>query len=215
MKRHKAYGAYELIFKRFVDIICSFLVLIFLGWLLFLLAILVRIKLGKPVLFCQERIGKDCKVFKLYKFRTMTDERDASGELLPDVVRLTPFGKFLRTTSLDELPEVINILKGDMSLIGPRPLVTQYLPYYTEEENQRHDVRPGLSGWAQVNGRNSVNWEERFAYDVDYVKKITFLRDVRIILLTVKTAVKREDIGVRGESAPMDFDQYRRMQRGE
>ena len=131
------------------------------------------------------------------------------------MVRLTPFGKFLRTTSLDELPEVINILKGDMSLIGPRPLVTQYLPYYTEEENQRHDVRPGLSGWAQVNGRNSVNWEERFAYDVDYVKKITFSRDVRIILLTVKTAVKREDIGVRGESAPMDFDQYRRMQRGE
>ena len=142
----------------------------------------------------------------------MTDKRDENGNLLPDEVRLTKFGKLLRATSLDELPEAFNIIKGDMSVIGPRPLAVQYLPYYSVQEKHRHDVRPGLSGWAQVNGRNSVKWEEKFAYDTKYVNKITFVGDLKIIFLTVKTALKRESIGVRGVDAPMDFDKYRKQQ---
>ena len=156
---------------------------------------MVRVKLGSPVLFTQERPGKDEKIFKLYKFRSMTDERDEQGNLLPDEVRLTKFGKMLRSTSLDELPEVFNILKGDMSIIGPRPLLVKYLPLYNEEQRRRHEVRPGLSGYAQVNGRNTVSWEEKFALDVEYVDNITFYGDVKIIFDTViKAFVKRDGI---------------------
>ena len=191
---HKPYGPYERFFKRPLDIGCALAAILVFGWLYILVALLVRLKLGSPVLFTQERPGKDEKIFKLYKFRTMTDERDANGELLPDDVRLTKFGRLLRSTSLDELPEAFNILKGDMSVIGPRPLLVKYLPLYNEEQRRRHDVRPGLSGLAQVNGRNTVTWEQKFAYDVAYVERITFLGDVKIILDTVKVALKREGI---------------------
>ena len=169
-------------------------------WLYVIVAILVRVKLGSPVLFTQDRPGKDEKIFKLYKFRTMTDARDENGNLLPDDVRLTKFGKLLRSTSLDELPEVFNILKGDMSIIGPRPLLVKYLPLYNEEQKRRHEVRPGLSGYAQVNGRNNVSWEEKFRMDVEYVDHVTFMGDVKIILGTVlKAFVKRE--GINSETA--------------
>lgn len=156
---------------------------------------MIRIKLGSPILFSQERPGKDEKIFKLYKFRTMTDEKDENGKLLPDEMRLTRFGKMLRATSLDEIPEVFNIIKGDMSVVGPRPLLVKYLPLYSEEQKHRHDVRPGLSGHAQVNGRNSVSWEEKFKLDVEYVYNITFLGDLKIIFCTVRKAfIKREGI---------------------
>lgn len=210
--RHKPYGPYEKYFKRPIDIVCALLAIIVFSWLYLIVAILVRINLGSPVLFRQKRPGKDGKIFEMYKFRSMSNAKNQDGELLPDTERLTKFGRFLRSTSLDELPEAFNILFGQMSIIGPRPLAVQYLPYYTEEEQHRHDVRPGLSGLAQVNGRNAVNWEEKFAYDVEYVNKITFLGDVKIILLTVKTALKRESIGTRGVDAPMDFDAYRKKQ---
>ena len=209
---HKPYGPYEKYFKRPLDFCCGMAAVIVFSWLYVILAILVRVKLGSPVLFWQDRPGKDGKIFRLYKFRSMSNETDENGQLLPDTVRLTKFGKLLRSTSLDELPEAFNIIKGDMSVVGPRPLAVQYLPYYTEEERHRHDVRPGLSGWAQVNGRNSVNWENKFAYDVEYVNKITFLGDLKIIFLTVKTALMRDNIGVRGIDSPMDFDEYRRQQ---
>lgn len=189
--QHQPYGPYERFFKRPIDIFCALAAIIVFCWLYILVAILVRVKLGSPVIFCQERPGKDEKIFKLYKFRTMTDERDENGELLPDEVRLTKFGKLLRSTSLDELPEAFNILKGDMSVIGPRPLLVQYLPYYTDAERHRHDVRPGLSGLAQVNGRNSVTWEQKFNWDLKYVVQITFLGDIKIILNTVKKAFFR------------------------
>ncbi len=191
---HKPYGPYERFFKRPIDILCALAAIIVFSWLYIIVAVLVRVKLGSPVLFCQERPGKDEKIFKLYKFRTMTDAKDENGNLLPDDVRLTKFGKFLRSTSLDELPEAFNILKGDMSVIGPRPLLVKYLPLYNEEQRKRHDVRPGLSGLAQVNGRNTVSWEEKFAFDVEYAKKITFLGDVKIIFDTVKVALRREGI---------------------
>lgn len=209
---NKQQTLYEQYVKRSLDIICAILAIVIFGWLYLIIAILVRIKLGSPVLFTQLRSGKNEKMFKMYKFRTMTEVRNESGELLPDEARLTSFGKWLRTTSLDELPEVFNIIKGDMSIIGPRPLVSQYLPYYTEEERHRHDVRPGLSGWAQVNGRNSVSWEDRFKFDVEYVQRITFLGDLKIVFLSIITALTRQDIGVRGVDAPMDFDVYRRQQ---
>ena len=166
MEKHKPYGPYEKFIKRPLDVICALLALIVFCWLYAIVAILVRIKLGSPVLFKQKRPGKNEKIFTLYKFRTMTDTRDENGELLPDSVRLTKFGKILRKTSLDELPEAINILKGDMSVVGPRPLAVQYLPYYSEKEKHRHDVRPGLTGWAQVNGRNSLLWEDKFQFDI-------------------------------------------------
>jgi lipopolysaccharide/colanic/teichoic acid biosynthesis glycosyltransferase len=209
---HKPYGPYEKYFKRPLDIFCGLAAVIVFWWLYLIIAILVRVKLGSPVLFTQDRPGKDEKIFKLYKFRTMTDARDKNGELLPDEVRLTKFGKLLRSTSLDELPEAFNIIRGEMAVLGPRPLALQYLSFYNENEKHRHDVRPGLSGLAQVNGRNAVNWEEKFAYDIEYVNKITFWGDVKIILLSVKTALKREAIGTRGVDAPMDFDVYRRKQ---
>lgn len=203
---------YEKYFKRVIDFLLSLFALIILSPVLFAVAVLVRIKLGSPVLFRQQRPGKHEKIFEVYKFRTMTDEKDEKGDLLPDVVRLTEFGKMLRATSLDELPELFNILKGDMSIVGPRPLAVQYLPYYTEEEKHRHDVRPGLTGLAQVHGRNSIDWEEKFSYDVKYVQKITFWTDVKIILDTIVTVLRREDIGVRGVDAPIDFDVYRKHQ---
>lgn len=185
--------------KRTLDLILSLMVLIILIPLMSIIYILVKIKLGSPVIFKQQRPGKNEKIFTLYKFRTMTDKKDENGNLLPDSERLTKFGKLLRSTSLDELPELINIIKGDMAIVGPRPLLVKYLPYYTEEEKHRHDVRPGLTGLAQVNGRNSISWEEKFKYDVQYVRKITFLGDLKIILKTVKKTVKREDILVGKE----------------
>lgn len=198
--KHTPYGLYERFFKRALDIFCSLMALLVFWWLYVIVAILVRVKLGSPVLFTQDRPGKDEKIFKLYKFRTMTDARDEKGNLLPDDVRLTKFGKLLRSTSLDELPEVFNILKGDMSIIGPRPLLVKYLPLYNEEQKRRHEVRPGLSGHAQVNGRNSVSWEEKFRMDVEYVDRVTFEGDVKIILGTVlKAFVKRE--GINSETA--------------
>ena len=180
--------------KRPLDFILSLIAIIILSPLLLIVAILVRIKLGKPVIFKQQRPGKNEKIFTLYKFRTMTDARDENGDLLPDTVRLTSFGRRLRTTSIDELPELINILKGDMSIIGPRPLLVQYLPYYTEYERHRHDVRPGLSGLAQVNGRNLLKWDQRLLMDVEYVNRITFLGDVAIIFKTVEKVFAKEDI---------------------
>ena len=198
--KHKPYGPYERFVKRPLDIFCSLLAIVVFWWLFVIVAILVRVKLGSPVLFTQDRPGKDEKIFKLYKFRTMTDARDENGNLLPDDVRLTKFGKLLRSTSLDELPEVFNILKGDMSIIGPRPLLVRYLPLYNEEQKRRHEVRPGLSGYAQVNGRNTVSWEDRFRMDVYYVDHVTFLGDVKVILNTVlKAFVKRE--GINSETA--------------
>lgn len=199
---------YRKFFKRFFDIVLSGCALIVLSPVLLVTAILVRTKLGSPVIFCQERPGKDEKIFKMYKFRSMTDERDENGELLPDNVRLTKFGRLLRSTSLDELPELWNIFKGDMSIVGPRPLLVKYLPYYTEEERHRHDVRPGLTGWAQVNGRNAVNWDDRFQMDVVYVSRITFLGDVKIILQTVGKVFKREGISSETSATMEDYRDY-------
>jgi len=209
--KHKPYGLYERYFKRLVDVFCSLAALIAFWWLYIIIALLVRIKIGSPVLFSQERPGKNEKIFKLYKFRTMTNERDENGELLPDEVRLTKFGRALRATSLDELPEVFNILKGEMSLVGPRPLTIQYLPYYTKEEQQRHDVRPGLTGLAQVNGRNFIDWDHRLALDVKYVKKITFIGDLKIIFQTVLKFVKKEDIAVDTNKVEPNFAEERRL----
>ena len=179
--------------KRIVDIIISLLVIIIFCWLYLILAILVRVKLGSPILFKQARPGKDEKIFNLYKFRTMTDKRDAEGKLLPDKDRLTKFGNFLRKSSLDELPEFFNILKGDMSFIGPRPLLVEYLPYYTEREKLRHTVRPGLTGLAQVSGRNTVDWDTRFEIDAQYVENLNFLMDLKVIGLTFKTVFGHTD----------------------
>lgn len=192
-------------FKRPVDILCALAALIVFGWLYILVAVLVRINLGSPVLFCQLRPGKDEKVFKLYKFRTMTDERDENGQLLPDDVRLTKFGKFLRSTSLDELPEAFNILKGDMSVIGPRPQLVRDMVFMTPEQRRRHTVRPGLSGLAQVRGRNAISWEGKLATDLEYIENITFLGDVKIILLTVKKFLCREGISAEGMETAEDF----------
>lgn len=203
MKKHRRRGIYERFIKRLLDILCALLALVVFCWLYALVALLVRIKLGSPVLFHQERPGKDEKVFRLYKFRSMTDERDENGELLPDEVRLTKFGAFLRKTSLDELPEAWNILRGDMSVVGPRPLLIKYLPLYSEKQRHRHDVRPGLSGWAQVNGRNSCSWQEKFEMDVWYTENVSFLLDVKIVLLTVRSVFMREGIN-SGTSATME-----------
>ena len=209
--QHKPYGPYEKYFKRVLDVFCGLAALLVFWWLYIIVAVLVRIKLGSPVLFKQERPGKNEEIFKLYKFRTMTDTRDENGNLLPDEVRLTKFGRALRATSLDELPEVFNILKGEMSLVGPRPLTIQYLPYYSEDERHRHDVRPGLSGLAQVNGRNFIDWDHRLAFDVQYVKKITFIGDLRIILQTALKFVKKEDIAVDTNKVEPNFAEERRL----
>lgn len=201
---------YKRCLKRLLDIVISLAVLLLLSWLLLLVAVLVRIKLGGPVLFKQERPGLHEKIFTLYKFRTMTDERDENGKLLPDQERLTAFGKFLRASSLDELPEFINILKGDMSLIGPRPLLVRYLPYYKEEERARHSVRPGLTGLAQINGRNALNWEERFSYDIYYVNHCTFAQDISIVWKTVQKVLKKSDVLSGAQQTIPDLDVYRK-----
>lgn len=206
---------YQRFFKRFLDIVISFTVILVLSPVYLVLWLLVRKKLGKPALFTQERPGRAGKLFKLYKFRTMTDARDEKGELLPDEVRLTHFGKTLRSTSLDELPELFNILRGDMSLIGPRPLLVRYLPYYTEEENRRHDVRPGLTGLAQINGRNALGWEDRFRYDLQYVDHLTFAMDCKIVFMTIGKVIKRSGTLSGEEQTVADFDVYRKAQQAE
>lgn len=187
-------GVYERFVKRPQDFCCALLAIICLSPVLAMTALFVRIKLGRPVLFSQERPGRDGRVFRLYKFRTMTDARDMSGKLLSDSERLTPFGKKLRSTSLDELPELFNILKGDMAVVGPRPLLVRYLPLYSKRQARRHEVRPGLTGLAQVHGRNAVSWEDKFEWDVRYVDGVTFCGDWRIIFDTVRTVLRREGI---------------------
>ena len=203
---------YKRFLKRPMDFILSLMAIIVLSPVLLIVAFLVRVKLGSPVLFKQERPGLNEKIFTLYKFRTMTDVRDENGDLLPDSARLTNFGRLLRSTSLDELPELFNILKGDMSVIGPRPLAVQYLPFYIAEERRRHDVRPGLSGLAQINGRNALNWEDKFNFDMQYVDNINFKLDVVLILKTLIKTFQRTDIGERGMDSPIDFDVYRHNQ---
>lgn len=196
-ERHKQ-GFYERYIKRPQDFLCAVAAIIILSPVILIVAVCVRMKLGSPVLFKQQRPGLNEKIFWLYKFRTMTDKRDEEGELLPDEIRLTEFGKWLRTTSLDELPELWNILRGDMAVIGPRPLLVQYLPLYNAKQHRRHEVRPGLSGLAQVHGRNAISWEEKFELDVEYVNRITFLGDWKIVLLTIGKVLKRE--GIQGEN---------------
>jgi undecaprenyl phosphate N,N'-diacetylbacillosamine 1-phosphate transferase len=205
---HKPYGPYERFIKRGLDAFLATGAIIVLSPILLITAILVRVKLGSPVLFSQKRPGKDEKIFNLHKFRTMTDTKDENGNLLPDEVRLTSFGKKLRSTSLDELPELLNIIKGDMAVVGPRPLLVKYLPYYTEEQRHRHDVRPGLTGYAQAHGRNALNWDDKFAMDVEYTKRITFLGDAKIILDTVKAVFKHEGISSETSATMEDFTDY-------
>lgn len=205
---HQPYGIYEKYFKRLMDIICGMAAIIVFWWLYLIVAILVKVKLGSPVIFTQERPGKDEKIFKLYKFRTMTDEKDENGNLLPDMIRLTKFGKFLRNSSLDELPEVINILKGEMSVVGPRPLLKKYLPLYNKHQHRRHEVRPGMSGYAQAHGRNSMSWEEKFDMDVRYVDHITFLGDVRIIIDTVLSVIKHDGID-SAETSTVTMEEFK------
>lgn len=196
---------YQKYIKRGLDFILALIASIILSPVILIVAVLVRIKLGSPVLFKQQRPGKNEKIFNMYKFRTMTDERDENGELLPDEVRLTKFGKTLRSTSLDELPELFNILKGDMGIVGPRPLLVRYLPLYNERQKHRHDVRPGFTGLAQVNGRNSISWEEKFEWDVKYVEHVTFLQDCRIILKTIGVVLKRDGISSTTSATMEEF----------
>lgn len=205
---HKAYGLYERFIKRPLDAFLSTGALIVFSPILLFTAILIRIKIGSPIIFAQIRAGKDEKPFKVYKFRTMTDGRDEKGALLPDEERLTNFGKKIRSTSVDELPELINIIKGDMAVIGPRPLHMYYLPWYTEEQHKRHDVRPGLTGYAQAHGRNIVDWDEKFRMDVEYANHITFKGDLRIILDTVKSVFKHEGISSDTSVTMEDFRDY-------
>lgn len=205
---------YKIFFKRFLDITISLIFILCFWWLYVVIAILVRVKLGSPILFKQDRPGLNEKIFKMYKFRTMTDAKDSLGNLLTDAERLTKLGRFLRSTSLDEIPELWNVIKGDMSLVGPRPLMPKYLAYYTEEEKKRHNVRPGVTGWAQVNGRNSLTWEDKFRYDIEYVNSISFWLDLKIVFITIKKVFKRQDISdFSDENKEIDFDEYRRMEK--
>ena len=196
---------YRKYIKRFLDIILSGIAIVVSSPVMGITALLVRLKLGSPVLFKQERPGLNGRIFKMYKFRTMTDARDANGELLSDEERLTSFGKALRSTSLDELPEFINIFKGDMSFVGPRPLLVRYLPRYSEEQRHRHDVLPGLTGLAQVNGRNALSWEKKFEYDVEYAKNVSFILDMKIIFKTVAKVLKRDGISEAGNATMTEF----------
>lgn len=198
---------YKCFFKRFLDFWISFVVLIIISPLLLLVTIwLYYANKGAGALFFQERPGKDGKIFRVIKFKTMTDERDADGNLLPDEVRLTKVGRFVRSTSIDELPQLINVLKGDMSLIGPRPLLVQYLPLYTKEQMRRHEVRPGISGWAQCHGRNQISWTEKFKLDVWYVDHLSFMTDIQVIIITIKKVLFREDINSDNDATMEDFD---------
>lgn len=194
MRNRENGGLYRLYFKRPMDFILSLLAIIILSPVFIITGLLVRIKLGSPILFKQNRPGLNEKIFTMYKFRTMTDQKDENGELLPDHIRLTKFGKMLRATSLDELPELFNILKGDMSIIGPRPLLVQYLPLYSAHQKRRHEVKPGLSGYAQVNGRNSISWKDKFDLDIQYVDNVTFINDLKIIMLTLKKVFVKDGI---------------------
>ena len=203
MQNRDKSGLYRLYFKRPMDFILSLLAITILSPVFIITGVLVRTKLGSPILFKQNRPGLDEKIFTMYKFRTMTDQKDENGELLPDHIRLTKFGKMLRATSLDELPELLNILKGDMSIIGPRPLLVQYLPLYNTHQQRRHEVRPGLSGYAQVNGRNSISWDNKFDLDVQYVDSVTFVNDVKIIMLTLKKVFVKDGIS-SGSSVTME-----------
>lgn len=196
---------YQKYFKRLLDIIISAIALILLSPIYVVISIFVKKKLGSPIFFRQERAGKSEKIFTIIKFRSMTDERDENGQLLPDEIRLTKFGKMLRNTSLDEIPELFNILKGDMSIIGPRPLPKRYLPYYNEEQQKRHLIRPGLTGLAQVNGRNNCDWDKRFEYDVFYVNNVSFVLDVKIFLKTIVKVLKREDISEMNQATKSAF----------
>ena len=209
MTSQRKRGFYEKYIKRILDIVLSGLALIILSPVIAIVALLVRVKLGSPVIFKQERPGLNEKIFKMYKFRSMTDERDENGELLPDEDRLPSFGKKLRSTSLDELPELVNIFKGDMSIVGPRPLSVLYLPYYTSEEKIRHTVRPGLTGLAQINGRNAISWEEKFRYDIEYVNNISLGLDISIFFGTIGKVLKKEGIG-QAEEAPVSLHIERR-----
>lgn len=203
--KHKPYGPYERFIKRPQDFICALLAIVVLSPVLLATAILVRIKLGSPVLFTQDRPGRNEKIFKLYKFRSMTDARDEEGNLLPDKDRLPAFGKKLRSTSLDELPELFNMLKGDMAVVGPRPLLVRYLERYNEHQKRRHEVRPGFTGLAQVHGRNAISWDEKFNWDVKYVDHITFLGDWKIIFKTIDTVLKREGISAIDDATMPEF----------
>lgn len=191
--------------KRILDFVLSLVAIIVLSPILLITAILVKLKLGSPIIFKQQRPGKNEKIFTLYKFRTMTDKKDKNGNLLPDSERLTKFGKFLRSTSLDELPELVNILKGDMAIVGPRPLLVEYLPLYNEKQKHRHDVRPGLTGLAQVSGRNSITWEEKFNDDLEYIEKISILEDIKIIFTTIGKVFKREGISQENNATMEKF----------
>lgn len=197
---------YRHLFKRMFDMLLAALLLILLSPVLLVLAWAVRRKLGSPILFTQQRPGWHGKPFLMRKFRTMTDARDAAGQLLPDAERLTPFGRFLRSSSLDELPELLNVLKGEMSLVGPRPLLMQYLERYTPEQRRRHEVRPGITGWAQVNGRNAISWEDRFALDIWYVNHCSFLLDMRILCMTTAKVFRREGISAEGHVTMREFN---------
>lgn len=196
---------YRKIWKRWIDFVLSFLAIVVLSPVFLIVSILVRKQLGRPVIFKQKRPGKNEKIFEMYKFRTMTDSRDSKGNLLPDEKRLTSFGKKLRSTSLDELPELFNILKGDMSIVGPRPLLVKYLPLYNKRQKKRHKVRPGFTGLAQINGRNAISWEEKFEWDVRYVENITFMGDLKIILKTVKTVLSHEGINSETSATMEEF----------
>lgn len=199
---------YRKYIKRILDFTLSLIALIVLSPILLITAILVKIKLGSPIIFKQQRPGKDEKIFTLYKFRTMTDKKDEEGNLLPDEQRLTKFGKILRSTSIDELPELINILKGDMAIVGPRPQLIRDMLFMTDEQRKRHDVRQGLTGLAQINGRNNLTWEEKIEYDLEYIKNITFINDVKIIFKTIGKVFKREDIETEGMETAEDLCDY-------
>ena len=196
---------YDRVVKRCLDLILSGMALVVLSPVYLVLAVLVRVKLGSPVLFSQERPGRHGRIFRMYKFRSMTDKRDAEGNLLPDEYRMTRFGTVLRATSLDELPELWNIFKGDMSIVGPRPLLVRYLPRYNERQRRRHEVRPGLTGWAQVNGRNAISWEQKFEYDVEYVEKESFWLDIKILVMTVGKVLHRSGISQEGNATMEEF----------
>ncbi len=201
---------YQKYIKRLLDIILSLIAIIITLPIFLITGILVLIFLGKPAIFRQKRPGKKEKIFTMYKFRTMSNKKDKDGNLLPDELRLTKLGKFLRKTSLDEIPEFINILKGDMSFVGPRPLLVEYLPYYTEEEHHRHDVRPGLTGLAQISGRNLLNWDDKFRKDLEYVKNVTFTKDFKIVLKTFYTVIKREGINNQNSATMISLDSERK-----